>query len=402
MKSAFFGKYIFLIFITHSVLAQATVPFLDMYPKIASSVPHVSLGTYPTPLLKVEELGKNLGIGNLYVKDDGYVGDIKVPRGNKERKLEYLLADAQKKGIKTVCTVGSAGSNHALQTAICAKALGMKTVLVLDDQLQTSVVIRNLKLMAYFDAKIIYAPPCYDTNEALEQHAQDICNEHGYYFIPIGGSNELGVLGYINAVFELKKQLKDMGLKDPDVVYVTLGSTGTAAGIIIGAAIAGLKSKIIPVRISYTPEYKSKFLGDLINKTYAYIKTIDDKCPVQQVKLIGTQIEYPGLEVEINHDYVGDGYAAITEKAAAAISLFYNATGKKLEPTYTGKTLSALVDDARKGLLKDKMVLFWNTFSYGTFEELINQVSDEKIKSCIPQEFMHYLTDPLQPNEQQA
>ncbi len=234
-----------------------------------------------------------------------------------------------------------------------------------------------------------------------KQHAQEICDKNGYYFIPMGGSNELGSIGYVNAVFELKKQIEEMGIKEPDVIYITLGSCGTAAGVLAGANAAGLKSKIIPVRISFTPEYKAKFLCDLVNKTGKYLKEVDDSFYFETAQLFnnGTQVAIPGLDIEINHDCVGDGYAAVTPKAADAISLLYCATGKKLESTYTGKTLSALIDDANKGILKDKTVLFWNTYSYGLFEEFTSQVSDEQLRKNLPPEFIHYLTDSLQPND---
>jgi D-cysteine desulfhydrase len=352
-------------------------------------------------LVKVEELSKKMGLKDLYIKDDGYSEDAKILTGNKMRKLEFLLAEAKKKGYRTVCTVGSAGSNHALETAICAKKTGLNAVLVLDDQRQTSVVIRNLKLMIYFDAAVIYAPPCFDTNEKLEQHAQEICTKNGYYFIPVGGSNELGSIGYVNAVFELKKQMEEMGIKEPDVIYITLGSTGTAAGVLAGANAAGLKSKIIPVRISYTPEYKTKFLCDLVNKTGKYLKEVDETFDFAEAQLRqgGIQLVIPGINIEINHDCVGGGYAAVTPKAADAISLLYHATGNKLEATYTGKTLSALIDDADNGILKGKTILFWNTFSYGAFEEFTSQVSDEQLRKNLPLEFIHYLTYQLQPND---
>ncbi len=164
----FFSFIIVANFVFPYAILHANVPLFDKYPKMAKSIPHIKFGNYPSPLVKVEELSKKLGIKDLYIKDDGYSSDAKILTGNKMRKLEFLLADALKKGYKTVCTVGSAGSNHALETAICAKAVGLKAVLVLDDQRQTSVVIRNLKLMVYFGAAIIYAPPCFDTNEKME------------------------------------------------------------------------------------------------------------------------------------------------------------------------------------------------------------------------------------------
>ena len=368
------------------------IPLFDRYPNMTTSIDHLSLGNYPTPLFTVEGMSASLGIKTLYVKDDGN-GCL---MGNKMRKLEFLLAQAKCNGYKTVCTVGGAGSNHALETVICAKSIGMDAVVVLDDQRQTSVVIRNLKLMAYFGAKIMYAP----TSDSREQYAQEICTNNGYYFIPVGGSNALGSIGFVNAVFEFKKQLEDMRLADPDIIYVTLGSAGTAAGLLVGASAAGLKSKIVIVRISYNPDYKPEWLAKLVNETGDYLKAIDNSFYCEKAELMGAQIRIPQLDVEIRYDCAGQGYAAVTPQAADAISLLYCATGKKLEPTYTGKTLASLVADAQNGILKDKVVLFWNTFSYGKFEELTSSITDQEMISFLPPELTHYLTDPLQMYDQ--
>ena len=380
-----------------SIMLYSEVPLFDAYPKLSKNISHIKLGHYPSPLIKASNLSKILDVKDLYIKDDGYSRDLNMPTGNKMRKLEYLLADAKNKGHKTVCTVGSAGSNHALETAACAKKVGLKSVLVLDDQKHTSVVLRNLKLMLYFGAEIIYAAPEYSqSNESLEQYAKEICNKNGYYFIPMGGSNALGSVGYVNAVFELKEQLKEKNISDPDIIYVTLGSAGTASGIIVGAKAVGLKSKIIPVRISFTPEYKSNVLMNLVNETGEFLKQKDESFPFESAVLVGTQITLPGLDVEINHDFVGAGYAAVTEESSKAILLLYVTNDIKLEHTYSGKTLSALADDAGKGKLKDKVVLFWNTFSYGSFKDFTSQVSDEDAYKNLPPELTHYITDSLQ------
>ena len=391
----------FLVITVTSPLLRANLPLCETYPKL-QKIPHIALGKYPSPLLdKTKEFGNQLNVKTLYIKDDGDSTKMGIPTGNKLRKLEFLLADARNKGFTTVCTLGGAGSNHALETAVCAKLVGMKVVLILDDQCQTSAVQRNIRLMALFSDAIMYADPNICTNnEEFEKYGKRMCDQNGWYFIPIGGSCAIGSVGYVNAVFELKKQLKSLDIPDPDVIYVTLGSAGTAAGIIAGALAAGLKSKIIPVRISFTAEYKSQRLCDCINAVGNFLKQQDPDFYLQGATLAGTQIIVPGLDVEIKHDFSGDDYAATTKLASEAILLLYTACGIKLEHTYTGKTLSALVDNAKKGSLADKFVLFWNTFSYGSFENLLSKISEEKVRGKLPAQMTHYLTDPMQPDDQ--
>ena len=203
-------------------------------------------------------------------------------------------------------------------------------------------------------------------------------------------------IGFVNAAFELKKQLIDLNIPEPDIIYVTLGSCGTAAGLIIGAAAAGLKSKIIPVRISSTPEEKVKNLVYLINKTVIYLNSLDNSFPKNFATLSGTQIKYPGIDVEINHNFVGNGYADITYDASNAVVKFHRLIGKVFEGTYTGKTLAALISDTEKNILKDKSVLFWNTFSHEIFA--FNNAMFAKSENFVnlPKDLQHYLYDKLQ------
>ena len=370
-------------------ITQADLPLFEQYPSLKSKLPHVSLGNYPTPIISAKNLAKDLGIKELYVKDDGVVG------GNKNRKLEFLFGDAVANGFKSVCTVGSAGSNHACETARCAQMLGLKSILVLNDQYPTSHTARNLKLDIIFGANVNYFKT--DEDDILMQYAQELCKKNNYYYVPMGGSNELGAVGFINAMFELRNQINQKIIKEPDVLYVTLGSSGMAAGIIIGA-----KCKIIPVRISYTPEFKTNLVLNLIKQTEKVLHDLDSKFNYieipKDVKTIAQQMEYLQKEYNafITHDMAGEDYALTTKSAAEAIDIFEKELHFKLEGTYTGKAASALVRDARNGLHKNNVVLFWNSFNYGSFENLTSQVSLEKITITLPIELHHYFTDQLQ------
>ena len=82
-----------------------------------SDISRVSLGVFPTPIQKLENISRELGT-NVYIKRDDLTG-IGLG-GNKVRKLEYLLEDARRKGAEIVFTTGGAQSNHAMLTAACA------------------------------------------------------------------------------------------------------------------------------------------------------------------------------------------------------------------------------------------------------------------------------------------
>lgn len=90
--------------------------------------PRIPLAVLSTPIQKLENISRLLNT-NVYIKRDDLTG-IGLG-GNKVRKLEFLLADAKRKGAEVVFTTGGAQSNHAMLTAACAKKLGMEPILIL-------------------------------------------------------------------------------------------------------------------------------------------------------------------------------------------------------------------------------------------------------------------------------
>ena len=90
--------------------------------------PRIPLAVLSTPIQKLEKISRLLNT-NVYIKRDDLTG-IGLG-GNKVRKLEFLLADAKRKGAEVVFTTGGAQSNHAMLTAACAKKPGMEPILIL-------------------------------------------------------------------------------------------------------------------------------------------------------------------------------------------------------------------------------------------------------------------------------
>ena len=65
------------------------LPLFRKFPALAAKLPHVSLGIFPTPVEKVDQLGSALGLDRFYMKRDDLSGA--VYGGNKVRMLEFLL-----------------------------------------------------------------------------------------------------------------------------------------------------------------------------------------------------------------------------------------------------------------------------------------------------------------------
>jgi D-cysteine desulfhydrase len=187
------------------------IPLFKTYPQLEARLPYISLGEFPTPVQKLERLGAELGISQLYMKRDDLSG--KVYGGNKPRKLEFILGKALRSGAREVIAFGGAGSNHALATAIYSQQLGVKSISILALQPNAHYVRRNLLMSYKCGAELhlcgaelhspIFMPLVYlATTYQLLMHK--LRTGHLPQIIPPGGSSPLGAIGFVNAAFELK------------------------------------------------------------------------------------------------------------------------------------------------------------------------------------------------------
>lgn len=337
-------------------------PLLDSWPGL-KSLPVAPLCDLPTPVRPMEALGHKLGIGSLHVKRDDRSA---VPYGgNKSRKLEFLLADARQRNKKEVLTFGYAGSNFALATSIYARQLGMRCISMLLPQANARYVRQNLLLGDAQHAELHTAPNTFLLGiKTLWQSLRHLI-VHGRwpYWIPAGGSSPLGVLGFVNAAYELKAQIDQGNLPAPDVVYLPLGSMGSAAGLDIGMRAAGLKCRIVAVRVVPTRFGSEQALKRMIEQTISYIRKLEPGFP---------NLSHENTLCEVRHDFFGQAYGQFTAAGREAASLAGDLEGLKLDGTYSAKAMASLVSDARSGMLRDKNVLFWNTSNSRDIETLVD------------------------------
>jgi len=346
--------------------------------------PYVQLGEFPTPIKHLRHLGKEIGTDSLYLKHDGISGLIYG--GNKIRKLEFLLGDALRKGAKEVLTFGFAGSNHSLATAVYAQKLGLKSISILLAQPNAQYVRRNLllghvcgaeihhfkkEMAAYIPTIIIFL------RKKLKQGKFP-------YIIGPGGSSQLGTIGYVNAGFELKEQVACGLMPEPDKIYLPLGTMGNAVGLTIGLKAAGLKTRVVSVRVA-DEKYgnKEKFVK-LFKKTLALILSIDSSFP---------RVEITDDEVDIRHDFFGGQYARFTEQGMAALSLVEKSEGIRLDGTYTGKAMAALIDQVRGHGRRNEVTLFLNTYNARNFHDAIAEIDYHQLPQC----FHRYFEEEVQP-----
>jgi 1-aminocyclopropane-1-carboxylate deaminase/D-cysteine desulfhydrase-like pyridoxal-dependent ACC family enzyme len=367
------------------------IPLFKQYPQLVERLPYISLGEFPTPVQKLERLGMELGVGHLYIKRDDLSG--RLYGGNKPRKLEFILGDALRSGAKEVITFGGTGSNHALATAIYAQQVGLKSFSMLMPQPNARYVRNNL-LMSHLSGAKLHScgaqlesvwnmPLVYlaTTCQLIRCRLKSGCFPR---LIPSGGSSSLGVIGFVNAAFELKEQIANGDMPEPEFIYVACGTMGTAAGLILGLRVVNLKCRVVSVRVTSQKFANTKSMLKLIGRTNLLIYSLDDSFPV---------FEFSESDIDIRDDYFGKQYALFTKEGMDAVSLIKDLEGINLEGTYTGKTLAALIDEAKSGRLGSSTVLFWNTLNSRDFTDAVSNLDYHDLPRC----FHRYFEEAVQP-----
>ncbi len=309
----------------------------------------VRLGHFPTPLEAMPRLSKLLGGPSIYIKRDDCTG--LASGGNKTRKLEFLMADALKKGADTVITQGAIQSNHARQTAAAAAKLGMKCHILLENRTGSNspdyCASGNVLLDHILGAPTRNFPAGADMNAAMETVAEQVRSKGGKpYIIVGGGSNAIGALGYVNCALELVAQANDLGLVIDHLVHAT-GSSGTQAGLVAG--LEGCRSQIpvlgIGVRAPRPQQEENVY-----------------KLACATADHLGMSGSVARGRVAANCDYVGPGYGLPTDGMIEAVNLAARAEGILLDPVYSGKGMAGLIDLVRKGhFKKTENVVFLHT-----------------------------------------
>ena len=295
----------------------------------------------PTPLTRLDRLSEELGI-NLYLKRDDITNF--GTGGNKLRKLEYFVKDALDQGATCLVTVGGAQTNHGRLTAAIAAKFGMKAVIVSVDP-YPGEISANLLLDGIMGCDVYLVKeedrPGMTEDEILAQEVGVITAEleakgEKVYYIPMGGSNELGVLGYYDCAVELSKQTEALGLSDVRVV-TTFGSMGTYMGLLTGTVNENLPLHITGVDI-YPKEKGAK------TEALEYFNRVKE--------YYGLEAELTEDDLDITEDYIYGRYNNAVKEVREAIYHMGRSEGIILDPCYTGKTFTGLLDMVKKGIIK--------------------------------------------------
>lgn len=358
--------------------------FFTCFPGLRDRLPRVALGRFPTPVESLEAFGAALGVGRLLVKRDDLSAELYG--GNKVRKLEFLLGRALAQGRRSVMTFGAAGSNHALATALFARAVGLRSVSMLIPQPNAHYVRKNLLMSFEADAELHHSGGMLSVAAAsLAQCVRHLTRDGRFpYLIPPGGTSPVGMLGFVAAGFELKAQVDAGELPEPDLLYVASGTMGTAIGLLLGLRAAGLKTRVVAVRVTQ-PQFTS------MRKARRYFRAANRL--LHSADPVFPLLPFPEEQFAFRHEFYGEDYALYTEAGMAAVRRARDEAGLQLEGTYTGKTFAAIIADAAEGRLRDKTVLFWDTYNSRDFSAEVAGADYHRL----PRAFHRYFEEDVQP-----
>lgn len=313
-------------------------------------IPRFPLATYPTPLEPLPRLSAELG-RSIWMKRDDTIGP--GLGGNKTRKLEYLLAEAQRQGHRKVVTFGGLQSNHARLTVAAANRLGMETHLFYFER-RPPKMTGNLAVNQLLGAKMHFIPLGGSGNGmTLEQTirlvrilARLLVGRH--YFIPVGGHLPLGCLGYVAAAIEIEQQRRALGIGEDVWLVTAAGSGGTLSGLLAGLALCG--SAIKPIGIDVGKLWKA-FPASIC-------RLAGDTCA-----LLGRPLAFRNEQANlIEERYVGGGYGQPSPAGVAAMRRLAECEGILLDPVYTAKAFAGMLDMIQTGQLGvSEPVIFLHT-----------------------------------------
>lgn len=312
-------------------------------------VPHVPLAQLPTPLEPLPRLSAEIGGPRLWVKRDDQTG--LAMGGNKVRKLEYLLADAQAQGADVILTTGATQSNHCRQTAAAAARLGLGCELVIEHRFPDwSDDYRhggNLQLDLLLGATVHDVEKGTDTAAAMDRRADELrADGRTPYIVPLGGSSVIGALGYRTAAVEMLRQADERGFAPREIVHAT-ASGGTQAGLVAGLAIKRSEVPLLGISAGAPESYLGPVVRTLAEGVFAHI---------------GIDRSLGPHAVVIDDAHVGEAYGIPTEAMHEAVTMCARLEGLLLDPVYSGKAMAGLIHHARSGRYStDDDVVFIHT-----------------------------------------
>lgn len=304
----------------------------------------ISTAFLPTPLERLKNIGDHIGKCAVYMKRDDLTGHCFG--GNKERNLEFIMADAVRKRATVIVTLGAVQSNHCRMTSALANSLGLKTELILikgpnDKKIDLD---GNFLLNRLLGAGI-HIVMAQDVHKTIPRLMSSLSKKgERSYFIPGGGHNHLGALGHILLMKELKSQVSELGIS-PDFLVLPTGTGTTQAGLILGKIIFDLDIDIIGISISRGKDRCFQEIAAILKDTEKYLD-------------FSGGVWYK--QIHLFDDYIGKKYGVETKASRDALNLLAEKEGILIDPIYNAKAFAGLLNLIAKRTISGN-IIYLNT-----------------------------------------
>ncbi|KAJ5893235.1 hypothetical protein N7495_004926 [Penicillium taxi] len=331
-------------------------------PEPFASIPRTSLLLGPSPIHRLDRISADLAkdsshpVVSIWAKRDD-LNSAYAYGGNKTRKLEYLLADAQAQGCDTLVSIGGVQSNHTRQVAAVAARMGLKARLVqehwVDWESPSYETVGNIQLSRLMGADVRLDPSTFGIEHKTTAQAvveESKAKGEKPYYIPAGASDHpLGGMGFARWAFEVRQQEREEGIFF-DTVIVCAVTGSTFAGMIAGFKLLERlypeepKRRIIGIDASAKVEATRAQVLRIARSTAASIGLKED--------------DITDADVELDDRYHAGTYGIPDQLTWDAINYAAKLEAFITDPVYEGKSFAGMIDMIRRGEIKGGNVLY--------------------------------------------
>jgi D-cysteine desulfhydrase len=316
-------------------------------PRLVAIAPRLRLAELPVRCVEAPALARAAGLGRLFIKRDDATSPIYG--GTKVRALEFLLGAARAAGATGVATLGPEASHHVAAAAIFGSAAGFRVRAALFPQPTSPESAAAAERLAKLGVEIVRAPFTALMPWAAARARWAPLEGRRPFWIAAGASSPRGVLGAVEGALEVADDVAGGLMPAPEAVVVAAGSCGTAAGLCLGFALAGLGATIVAVRVTPRVVASRRKILSLARRAGALLKSAG---------MAGVDAALDRIRCEVDHAAYGPGYALPSEAATRAAAAAELHGGLRMETTYTGRALSVLFAPQFRG----KTALYWHTY----------------------------------------
>jgi len=299
--------------------------------------PRWPIGNFPSPIRQAVSHDGH----RFWIKDDGRCSN--VYGGNKVRKLEYLLAEVQRRRKKVLVVHGDVESHTVQACGIWGSQAGLEVHTVVFPHRNQSLNVPELSRLREIPVHVHLRQTM--LGAVLQAHL--IGWRRNGYVVPLGASTPIATVGYVQAALELQEQIHAGLLPEPRSIYLPFATGGSVAGLLIGLTLAGMATRVVAVQTVDGIIANQKRLERLVKKTLAALGADSElfhRCM--------NRLDF------IDRKNLGNGYRDVPPNVAEAVVTAMQ-HGLHLEPVFSGKAFAALLDALPK--FPNGVLLFWNT-----------------------------------------